>query len=477
MTQNLTRKQKEQYLKELEALHQEKARRNLATFAQYVMPEYEIVEKIHKPIIELLMRVLNGQVKKAIINMPPRMGKSELISKIFPAFVLGKFPKKNIITATYGEDLSWDLSRGCKKIINSEYFQQLFPNWKFWEKKEGLYWETSEWWFYYATTTQGQITGKWFNIGIIDDPVRGRTDAESESVQRRIRNWYKWDFISRRQNQDAAILLMQTRRHTNDLTWLLLEEEHDSREKLVIPAINEEWDEIIRPWKFDKGYFKDLKQEIWVYDFASLYQQTPYISWEGIFNNDWFQYYDDKELEDKNLKIVTFVDPAISQKQEADNTAMVTVGIDVESNFIYVLDVFADKLNPEEIYENVFRLHREFNPEKIWIESNAYQKSLIFEINKQMRLRNQYFVLDDINHKMEKEARIKSILTPRYSRGSILHPNDNSIQDLENELLAFPKWKRDDRVDALSSAISLLNVRNVNKNAPSIIEKDYSAYL
>lgn len=96
-----SRTELEKTVAEYEAVFQELARRRLDKFCQYVMPEYEIVENIHKPIINLLERIANWEVKKAIINMPPRAGKSQLISQLFPAYILGKYPNKKIVTASY----------------------------------------------------------------------------------------------------------------------------------------------------------------------------------------------------------------------------------------------------------------------------------------------------------------------------------------------------------------------------------------
>lgn len=97
-----------------------------------------------------------------------------------------------------------------------------------------------------------------------------------------------------------------------------------------------------------------------------------------------------------NLEIVTFIDPAISQKQEADNTAIVTIGLDKRSNNIYVLDVNARKMLPDEIIEEVFQTYLKWKPSRIGIEIVQYQKMLALEIRKQMNIRNIFFVLDEV---------------------------------------------------------------------------------
>ena len=137
---------------------------------------------------------------------------------------------------------------------------------------------------------------------------------------------------------------------------------------------------------------------------------------------------------------------------------------------IYVLEVKAIRAEPDEIINEIFRTTDEYHPQRVWVEVVQYQKMLALEIQKQMRLRNKYFVLEEINPMWEKEARIKSILQPRYANRSILHnQSTEKIWLLETELLKFPKWKHDDIIDSLSWAVKMLDTYEVWQSEDNII--------
>lgn len=136
-----------------------------------------------------------------------------------------------------------------------------------------------------------------------------------------------------------------------------------------------------------------MRTNIGDYFFSSQYQQEPFVESGGDFKRDYFQYYKDKP---DNLRAYTFVDPAISQKQEADYTAIVTIGISPE-NKIYILDVIQRRMLPDEIINAVFSTAMQYQPQEVGIEIVAYQKMLALEIRKQMNLRNQFFNLHEIH--------------------------------------------------------------------------------
>ena len=296
------------------------------------------------------------------------------------------------------------------------------------------------------------ITGKWWHRLIIDDPYATRQDAESETIRKRVIEWYNSTFYSRRHNQNAWICLIMQRWREDDLVWELLKQ--DEWEVVKIPAI-ENWESFWES-RFDINELENIRKQIWDYFFSSQYMQDPINEWWWDFTRDYFQYAQDIP---EHLEKVTFIDPAISQKQEADNTAIVTIWLDKRNNNIYVLEVLAWKMLPDEIIDNTFKMFLKWKPKRVWIEVVAYQKMLALEIKKQMNIRNIFFVLDEINPQWEKEARIRTILQPRYSNHSIYH--NDTCTDLELELLKFPNWKHDDRIDSLSSAVNMLNTFNI----------------
>ena len=161
---------------------------------------------------------------------------------------------------------------------------------------------------------------------------------------------------------------------------------------LTIPALNDN-DESFWPSRFSADHFKEIRDNNPIF-FSSQYQQDPVNKSGGDFIQDYFQKY---EISPQDLEVVTLVDPAISQKQEADNTAIVTVGLHRQSNNIYVLDTDYGHFLPDEIIDKVFQKNIEFRPQRIGIEVVQYQKMLALEMRKQMNERNVWFTLDEIN--------------------------------------------------------------------------------
>ena len=450
--------------KEIIQAIQQQSREDLISFCVYTDKYFE-VNKHHEIIADKLQAFMEWKIKRLILQTPPRSWKSRLICEAI-AHWMWILQNTDIIYTWHTISLLEWFSRNIRQRVDSPEYKDLFidkiKDWNAWINQWSMtngnqlmiYWV---WW---------AITGKWWHRLIIDDPYATRQDAESETIRARVKEWYNSTFYSRRHNQNAWICLIMQRWREDDLVWELLQQ--DNWEVVKIPAIDENnisfW-----PSRFDINELENIRKQIWDYFFSSQYQQDPINEWWWDFIRDYFQYYDDNKRP-QDLEIVTFIDPAISQKQEADNTAVVTIWLDKRSNNIYVLDVIAWKMLPDEIIDNVFNTYLKWKPRRIWIEIVQYQKMLAIEIKKQMTIRNVFFVLDEIHPQWEKEARIRSILQPRYSNLSIFH--NNTCNDLELELLKFPNGKHDDRIDALASAVNMINTFSINKR-PSFIYAPY----
>lgn len=401
---------------------------------------------------------MEGKVKKLILQTPPRSWKSRLICEAI-AWAFWNIQNTDIIYTWHSISLLESFSRNIRDRVNSPEYKSIFnatvkwDNWAVWSwamtnnNQLMIYWV---WW---------GITGKWGNRLIIDDPYATRQDAESDTIRKRVEDWYDSTFLSRRHNSEAWICLIMQRWREDDLVWYILEKEKDW-EIVKIPAISEEW---ISFWesRFPVPYLEEMRHNIGDYFFSSQYQQEPFVESGWDFKKDYFQYY---EKTPENLKVFTFVDPAISDKQEADFTAIVTIGID-NNNRIYILDIIHDRMNPTDIINRIFETNIKWHPISIGIEVVAYQKMLALEIRKQMNMRNMIFNLVEVNPMWEKNARIRTLLQPRYWNASIIHPKYHTkIKELELELLKFPNWKHDDIIDSLSACIKISEVQTNNRS-------------
>jgi predicted phage terminase large subunit-like protein len=158
------------------------------------------------------------------------------------------------------------------------------------------------------------------------------------------------------------------------------------------------------------------------------------------------------------------IDPAISTEKEADYTAMVVVGVD-EFGLVYILDIVRDRLSPNELINEVFRLASIYSPIKIGIEDVAFQKSLQYSLNEEMNRQNRYLPIQPLRPAgRNKDQRIRG-LQPLYANGRILHSKHvNKIEFLEDELLRFPRGKHDDIIDALSYMLDIPVYKPKRKN-------------
>ena len=438
----------------------EQARKDLLSYCVYCDKFFEISPH-HELIAEHLSRLLIGDIQNLIIEMPPRAWKSRLMQE-FISKLYWDYPRTDILYTWHSLNLLEGFSRNIRNRIQTREYQSLYNT-----KVSSDSWAVKNWniewgWEFAIYGVWWGITGKGGNILICDDPYATRQDAESDTVRRTVSNWYWSTFLTRKQDDRAKQIIIMQRWREDDLVWEILEREWDKWTELKIPALNEQGESF---WssRFSRQYFEDIKKQSPLF-FESQYQQNPINTENWDFIQSYFIHYDQHQLESvkRHLQIVTFVDPAISQNQEADNTAIITAWIDARSNFIYVLEVQAWKMLPDEIISRTFQTQRKWGW-KVWVESIAYQKMLILEIQKQMRIRNHFFTLEEIRPNTEKNAKIRTLLQPRYSSHSILH--SLFMADLEAELLKFPNGKHDDMIDALSGCIQLFETVNIEEQS------------
>ena len=431
------------------------ARNNLLSFCVFSDKFFEI-NSHHEIIADALQRFMRWETKKLILQTPPRSWKSRLICEAI-AWAFWTLQNTDIIYTGHSISLLESFSRNIRDRVNSTEYKSVFTDTVKWDNWAVWAWAMSNgnqlmiYWVWWG------ITGKWGNRLIIDDPYATRQDAESDTIRKRVEDWYDSTFLSRRHNSEAWICLIMQRWREDDLVWYILEKEKDW-EIVKIPAISDDWESF---WssRFPVPYLEEMRTVIWDYFFSSQYQQEPFVESGWDFRRDYFQYYQNPPT---LLKKYTFIDPAISDKQEADYTAIVTIGID-SNNRIYVLDIVHDRMNPTDIINAVFEANMRWHPDSIGIEVVAYQKMLALEIRKQMNLRNTFFNLIEVNPMWEKNARIRTLLQPRYWNASIIHPEYHpKIKELELELLKFPNGKHDDIIDSLASCLKISEVSTKN---------------
>ena len=289
-----------------------------------------------------------GSIKRLIIELPPRHGKSELVSVHFPPWYLAEHPDHQIIACCYGWDLVRSFSKRCLDDLNNPEFARMYPHIMLDPRQSGL----QRWGLrgrrgsYLATSIGGPITGSGANVLIIDDPVKLRKDVESDRYREDQWVWYKANARTRLE-PNGSIILCLTRWHEDDLAGRILEDAEQGGEQwhiLRLPALAEEDDPLGRryreplwPDRYTEEMLETLEQTMPAYEWESQYQQNPFPPGGEVFSRDhWATFEAGTPVQ--LTKVVTSWDTALKDEERNDFTGVWTAGLGT-NGYVYVFDV------------------------------------------------------------------------------------------------------------------------------------------
>lgn len=415
---------------------------------------------------------------------------SQLSSIYFPAWALGKYPHLQFILSTYAADLAEKFGLKARDVISAESYQSIFEGVELRkDQKAKAKWMTNKGGSYTAVGTGGSITGSGGNVILIDDPVKDRAEAESKTVSEAVWEYYRSTLYTRLEGAGAIIIIMQ-RWNQHDLVARVLEESkknrlagqpYDEWEVISLPAIAETDEHVdgrltrtqgqpLWPSKFPVEVLENIRTTLGSYHWASQYMQDPIHSENQEFKGEMFRYYEEADLQGKYLRYYTLVDLAISQRQEADNTVVLTIAKEASGPNWYRVREDAGHYTPQQTLDLVFKHQGEYNSE-VGIETVAYQKAFKYSVQEEQRKRERYFTVHEINSRTNKEVRIRGLL-PLYETGVIHHRRTDV--EYERELLAFPRGRRDDRIDAMANALEI--VKNTGGTRAKVYKPKYTGY-
>lgn len=458
-----------------EILRRKQARKSLIAFTRYTFPEYWPAPH-HSLIAEKLEAVANGSIRRLKIRMPPRHGKSELASRRFPAWFLGRDPSRNIIAASYNSDLATDFGREVRNIVGSRRYRAVFSEVALSEDSTAANrWHTEQGGMYVAAGIGTAVTGRGAHVLLIDDPFKDREEADSENQREKVWRWYTSTAYTRLERDivpdvtaddelwadllediqagkaapfEGAIVLINTRWHEDDLDGRLEAEEArggDKWEVLDLPAILKDG-KALWPNKYPLERLLEIKRAIGERDWSALYQQQPRPD-EGLYyKREWFRWYDEKP---KHLRIYGASDYAVTEG-DGDYTVHLVVGLDPDDN-IYVLDVWRAQTTADKWVEAFVDMVATHKP-MMWAEENGQiLKSVGPLIDKRMRERKTYARREQFASATDKPTRSRS-MQGRAAMGKVYLPAHKEkhpwVSDFLTELLAFDAGKHDDQVDA-----------------------------
>lgn len=428
-----------------ELLARRKARTSLLSFAQYTNPAYEAAPH-HELIAEALERVEQGLTKRLMIAMPPRHGKSELASRRFPSYYMGRNVDKQIIAASYNSDLANDFGREVRNIVDSPEFGMLFDVKLAQDSKAANRWHTNAGGMYVAAGVGTAITGRGADILLIDDPFKDRQEADSELQRERVWDWYTSTAYTRLM-PGGAIIVINTRWHDDDLSGRLLQEQEtggDKWEVLSLPAISTKGEALWPAW-YPLERLEQIKGVLPARDWNSLYQQNPIPDDGDYFKTDWFGEYDELP---KLLNIYGASDYAVTD-DGGDFTEHGIFGVDQNAN-IYVLDWWYGQTTSDVWIDSKCDMILKHKPKRWFGESGVIKRSIEPFMMKRMQEREAYCVVDWLASIADKVTRARSI-QGRASMGKIFFPKKAAWKEhVMGHLLRFPAGKNDDAVDVFS---------------------------
>ncbi len=437
----------------------------LIAYAAYQWPQYADAPH-HRLIARKLEQVERGEITRLMINMPPRHGKSMLASEFFPAWYLGRNPDHYVIAATYAQDLADDFGRKVRNQIVDTTFQAVFPgvslkkdstsSKRFHVEKPLDSFSTGQHGAYFAVGVGGPLTGRGAHLLLIDDPVKNREDADSETIREKIKGWYTSSAYTRLM-PGGRIIIIQTRWHEDDLSgWLLEEHADEGWDILTLPAINDQ-DQALWPEQYPATALSRIRQMVGPRDWSALYQQRPAPEEGNFFLRDWFRTY---ETRPQHLKIYGASDFA-TKDSEGDFTVHGVFGIDPDDN-VYVLDWWRKQTASDVWVETLIDLFEQWEPTWWAMEQGQINMSIGPFLKKRMRERRIYAPLWPFSSTTDKQSRAQSIRA-RMAMGKVYFPRTEWAVTLQSELLSFPTAKNDDQVDAMSLLGRMLNTMSAGK--------------
>jgi len=457
----------EEALKEILALTEakrkldlrEEAQERFMPFAHHVYENF-IEGRHHRIIAEKLERVARGELKRLIINMPPRHSKSEFASFLMPAWFLGRNPKLKIIQATHNTELAVRFGRKVRDLIDDPQYKEIFPNTNLKEDNKGAgKWQTSAGGEYFAAGVGAAVTGRGADLFIIDDP-HSEQDALSESA---FDNAYEWYTSGPRQRLQpgGAIILVMTRWGKKDLTGRLLQAQTgdsmaDKWEVVEFPAILPSgaslWPEF-----WEKDALLSIKASLPVGKWSAQWQQQPTATESAIVKREWWKTWEKDEP--PQLKyILQAYDTAFSKKETADYSAITTWGVfdpqDGSPDNIILLDAQRGRWNFPELKEVAYNEYEYWEPDMVIVEKKASGGPLIDE----MRSRGLPVLGFSPGRRaggggVDKITRMHMV-SPLFEAGIVWAPAAKKFADeVIEEVASFPNGDHDDFCDSMTLAL------------------------
>ena len=439
---------------------QEETRRSFISFVYEMWPAF-IMGAHHATMAEKFESILKGDLKRLIVNMPPRHTKSEFASYLLPAWFLGNFPDKKVIQTAHTAELSVGFGRKVRNLVDSDEFRKVFPGVSLApDSKAAGRWNTNHGGEYFAIGVGGAVTGKGADLFIIDDP---HSEQEAQlgdaSVFDRVYEWYTSGPRQRLQ-PGAAICMVMTRWSERDLTGQLIRsmQERDGADQwdvVEFPALLPSGDPVW-PEFWSKKELDQIKATIPAAKWSAQYQQDPTSDESAIIKREWWNWWEKPEPPPCDFVIQSW-DTAFLKTQRADYSACTTWGVFYEEGAdrerdqpkVILLNAFQARLEFPELKQRAYEEYKYWKPDACIVESKAAGTPLIFELRRMGVLVSEY----SPSRGNDKVARVNSV-SDLFSSGVVWAPRTRFSEEVIEQFAGFPgAAAHDDLVDSSTQAL------------------------
>ena len=415
--------------------------------------------KHHEIMAEAFEEVIHGDLKRLIINMPPRHTKSEFASYLLPAWFLGRYPDKKIIQTAHTAELAVGFGRKVRNLVASKEYQEIFPDVRLQaDSKAAGRWNTNKGGEYFAIGVGGAVTGKGADLLVIDDP---HSEQEGVSADINIFNrTYEWYTSGPRQRlqPNGAIVVVMTRWHQRDLTGQVVDASikrggADQWEVIELPALlpsgNPLWAEF---WSLKE--LNALKAELPNSKWMAQYQQDPTSEEGALVKRDWWMVWEGREPPKCDFLIQSW-DTAFMKNERADFSACTTWGVFYKENDegkfapnLILLDAYKERLEFPELKKRAMEKYLAYKPDAFIVEAKAAGMPLIFEL-RQMGIPVQEYTPSRGNDKISRVNAVSDL----FASGVVWTPQTPWAEEVIEEFAGFPNMEHDDLVDSTTQAL------------------------
>jgi predicted phage terminase large subunit-like protein len=456
----------------LSKVNQELARRRHLDFIDYCWQKIDPflrglhTETICERIDKAFEQFDSGESVFLIIKVPFRHGKTDIVSRYLPPHYLGRYPDNEVLISTYGADFANEISRASRNILKSDKYQEIYPdtnismesasvqNWGIKDRMGSTHW----------VGVGGSITGKGYQLGIIDDFLKNREDAESQTIREKQWQWFTDVFLTRRAPVSITIILA-TPWHCDDIMGRIEKEMQNNDdfprfETIKFPAFSDDYDTgVLFPQRFNNTWYNQQKATLGSYGTASLLQCNPVLRGGNLLKTDGIDIVEQADLPFyTNLRWFRGWDLASSEKQLLKQDPDYTVGCLLALHYIdkiphlYIRNIKRIRAEAPERNRLIVQTAKIDGPAvKIGVESVAGYKdtyTIIKEILKGVSS------VSEINVSKDKLSRATA-LEPIFEAGNVhLFRGDWNHAFIE-ECSQFPSGAHDDQVDGMVCAYEM----------------------